>query len=348
VKASIKWLVTLGFVLLAAAVLLRNYAQFRNEPAHDEDEDEETVKMPSRVSVTNGQTSISLDAATQQRMGIDVARLKTVDSARQESAAAVVLATAPLVMLRNGYVAAETQLQKAQVQLAVSNGEYERLQTLYSENQNVSQKALEAARGAMQTDRTSVDAAQKGLGIAASAAQQSWGGAVAGWVANDSPPLKSVLNQQTMLVQLTLPIGTSLEAPRRITLCTPSGNMVEADYVSPFPQVDPRIQGISELYLARAYPVLEPGMNLVAHLPVGKQLRGVLIPQSAVVWWQGEAWVYEQVSPGRFVREAAPTDIPLPSGYFAARSFTSQVALVVRGAQFLLSEEFRSQIQPED
>jgi hypothetical protein len=89
-------------------------------------------------------------------------------------------------------------------------------------------------------------------------------------------------------------------------------------------------------------------MNLVAHLPVGKHLRGVLIPQSAVVWSQGEARVYEQVSPGRFVREAAPTDIPLPSGYFAARSFTPQTALVVRGAQFLLSEEFRSQSQPED
>jgi hypothetical protein len=178
--------------------------------------------------------------------------------------------------------------------------------------------------------------------------QQSWGGAVAGWVANDSPPFVSVLNQQAMLVQLTLPIGTSTEAPPRITLSTPNGSTAQADYVSPFPQVDPRIQGISELYLARGYPVLEPGMNLVAHLSVGKRLGGLLIPQSAIVWWQGKTWVYEQVSPGRFMRKAAPTDMPLPGGYLAAQGYTPETALVMRGAQFLLSEEFRSQIQPED
>jgi hypothetical protein len=75
VKTSIKWLAALGFVLLAAAVLLRTYAQFRNDPPQDQDEEEEqeAIKIPSRVSVTNGQMSISLDAATQQRMGIDVA-----------------------------------------------------------------------------------------------------------------------------------------------------------------------------------------------------------------------------------------------------------------------------------
>lgn len=347
-RASIKWLAALGFVLLAAAVLLRTYAQFHSDPPQDADDKAEAVKMPSRVSVTGGQTSISLDAAAQQRMGIAVARLRTADSAHEESAAAVVLAAAPLVMLRNSYISAEAQLQKAQAQLGVSNSEYERLQALYNENQNVSQKALEAARGVMQTDRASVDAAQKSLGIAVSTAQQSWGGAVAGWVAKDSPSLSSVLNQQAMLVQLTLPIGASTQAPRKITLSTPSGNTAVADYVSPFPQVDPRIQGVSELYLARAYPVLEPGMNLVARLPVGKRLRGVMIPQSAVVWWQGAAWVYEQISAGHFVREAAPTDLPLPGGYFAGRNFTPGTMLVVRGAQFLLSEELRSQIQPED
>ncbi|HEV2423852.1 MAG TPA: multidrug transporter [Terriglobia bacterium] len=347
-KASIKGLAALGFVLLAAAVLLRTYAQFRGDPPQDTDDEEEAVKMPSRVSVTNGQTSISLDAATRQRMGVEVARVRTVDSTRQEPAAATVLATGSLVTLRNSYVAAGAQLQKAQAQLAVSNSEYERLQALYNENQNVSQKALEAARGAVQIDRASVDAAQKTLSTAASAAQQSWGGAVAGWVAGGSPLLASVLDQQSVLVQLTLPLGGSLQPPRRILLSTPGGSTATADYVSPFPQVDPRIQGVSELYVARAYPALEPAMNLLAHLPVGRRLHGVLIPQSAVVWWRGAAWVYQRVSDGHFVREAAPTDMPLSGGYFAGRNFTPETRLVVRGAQFLLSEEFRSQIQPED
>jgi hypothetical protein len=165
---------------------------------------------------------------------------------------------------------------------------------------------------------------------------------------NSSPLLASVLDQQAMLVQLSLPPGTSFEDPPEINVATPSGKTVDASYISPFPQVDPRIQGVSELYFARGYPALEPGMNLIARLSVGKILRGVLIPHSAVVWWQGEAWVYVRTSPTRFTRREAPTNMPLKGGYFATTGFKPGNELVVRGAQFLLSEEFRSQIQPED
>jgi type IV secretory pathway VirB2 component (pilin) len=185
----------------------------------------------------------------------------------------VVLAT---VMLRNSYVAAEAQLQKAQAQLAVSNGEYERLQTLHNENQNVSQKDFEAARGVMQTDRASLDAAQKALSIAASAVQQSWGGAVAGWVANDSPPLASVLNQQAMLVQLTLPIGTSPEAPPRITLSTPNGNTAQADYLSPFPHFQTAFTGTIATGLALVAIVVGGLMFAFGEGAAKRTLAGVI------------------------------------------------------------------------
>jgi hypothetical protein len=67
-----------------------------------------------------------------------------------------------------------------------------------------------------------------------------------------------------------------------------------------------------------------------------------------MVWWQGYAWVYEQTTPGRFVRRQVPTDSPLESGVFVSRGFSPRDQIVIRGAQTLLSEEFRSQIQPED
>ncbi|MGH9354748.1 MAG: multidrug transporter, partial [Terriglobia bacterium] len=102
------------------------------------------------------------------------------------------------------------------------------------------------------------------------------------------------------------------------------------------------------LYMARSYPVLEPGMNLVAQLPAGRRLRGVLIPHAAVEWWQGQAWVYVQTVPGRYARRPVPTDEPLEGGYVATRGFAPGEDVVTRGAQELLSEEFRSQIQAQD
>lgn len=344
---ALKWLFAVGFVLLAASVFIHTYSQARKDPDTDEDQ-EEAVKVPSRVSVVNGQTVITLDAATQKHMDIAVARLRVADTQREEPAAATVLSAQGLVALRDAYVAAEAQVETAEAQLSVSSQEYERLKTLYAEDQNTSRRALQAAQGTLRTNRATLDAARKHLEIARSAVQQSWGGAVAGWAVSNSSPLASVLGQQAMLVQLTLPPGTPFEDLPEINVSTPNGNSAKASYVSPFPQVDPRIQGVSLLYLARAYPLLQPGMNLVARLPVGKRLRGILIPHSAIVWWQGQAWVYEQTAPTRFTRRAVPTDQPLGDGYFAASGFAPGAKVVTQGAQVLLSEEFRSQIQPED
>ncbi|HUY12707.1 MAG TPA: hypothetical protein VMX16_03620 [Terriglobia bacterium] len=345
---DLKRLFGAALVLVAASVLIRTIIQSDNAPAQDTDDKQQAIHVPSRVSVVNGQTMVALDASTQKRLDISVSPLRAVNTRPTKAAAATVLVTQGIVPLRNAYVAVEAQVETAQAQLAVSRQEYGRLKALYAQNQNASKKALEAAEGLLRTDRASLDAAQKQLEIAQWAVEQAWGGAVAGWVAQDSPTLKAVLTQRAVLVEVTLPPGSAFQDPPAVTLSTPNGDTVEASYVSPFPQVDPRIQGVSLLYVARSYPSLEPGMNLAAHLPAGKRLRGVLIPRAAVIWWQGQAWVYEQTAPGRFARRPVSTDEPLQGGYFAAQGFAPGAQVVTRGAQEMLSEEFRSHIQAED
>ena len=72
------------------------------------------------------------------------------------------------------------------------------------------------------------------------------------------------------------------------------------------------------------------------------------MPEQGVVWWQGKAWVYQQTAPDRFVRRALSTETPVPSGFVVAKGFDPGEKIVLNGAQSLLSEEFRSLIQPED
>jgi len=87
---------------------------------------------------------------------------------------------------------------------------------------------------------------------------------------------------------------------------------------------------------------------VTARLPVGGLVRGVLVPQRAVVRWQGNAWVYEELSPGHFVRREIPTDTMLANGVLVSGSLSPGHRIVTTGAQALLSEESRSLIQPED
>ena len=69
------------------------------------------------------------------------------------------------------------------------------------------------------------------------------------------------------------------------------------------------------------------------------------VPADAVVWWQGRAWVYVQIDPQRFARREIPADAPVPGGWFLSKGIDAGDRVVNRGAQQLLSEEFRSQIE---
>jgi len=89
-------------------------------------------------------------------------------------------------------------------------------------------------------------------------------------------------------------------------------------------------------------------MNVLAFLPSGSATEGADVPASAVVWWQGRAWVYRRTGQDTFARVEIATDLPAPGGGYIARDVPEDAEIVTRGAQLLLSEEFRAQIQVED
>jgi hypothetical protein len=347
---TLKWALGVGVALATAVILVRTVAQFRSDPSKEEEEEkkEEAIKPPSRVSIQNGQAVITLDAETQSRVGIAIAPLKPITARGQVTAPAVVLSAQELVSLRNSYVAALAALEKARANTDVALQQYDRLKALYQDNQNASQKDLQAAQGILRSSQADLQTAQQDLALQAAAARQSWGDVVAKWIVDDPPPLDRVLDQRDFLVQVTLPRDQVSTAPQTISLEIPGSHHTQALLVSTFPRIDSRIQGLSFLYVTQNHLTLAPGLNLVARLAVGVPRRGVLVPRSAVVWWQGRAWVYQQVAPGHFVRRQVPTETPLEKGVFVSTGLAAGNQIVMRGAQTLLSEEFRTQLQAEE
>ncbi len=344
---NLKW--TLGGALVVLAVVLLIWAAVghltRVSGQEKDEEEKRPIQAPPHVSVQNGETVVTLDATTQGRLGLTLATLQALSARQQLRALATVLPVEDLTSLRETYVVARSKLEKAHVNVDVSRKQYERLKSLYENDQNTSLKALEAARAALYANQADADSGERELALQESAAQQRWGKVVAGWLASGSPSLQRLLDQRDLLIQVTLLPGEALAAPQTASLQIPNGGIVRASLVSPFPRLDPRIQGTSFLYLTEAHPGLTPGMNLVAPLSVGQVMRGVVVPEGAVVWWQGKAWVYQQTSPERFVRREVPTEVPVQKGWFVSTGFAAGDKIVVGGAQMLFSEEFRSQIR---
>jgi hypothetical protein len=80
----------------------------------------------------------------------------------------------------------------------------------------------------------------------------------------------------------------------------------------------------------------------------GADAEGALVPDGAVVQWEGLAWAYLQRAPGRFERVRVPTDRPAPGGWLVGAPLAAGDSVVVRGAEELLSEEFRARVTVGD
>ncbi len=244
---------------------------------------------------------------------------------------------------------AKAQVERARASLEASRKEYERLKPLH-DNQNISAKVFQAAEATSRSDEANAGAAQTAVSVLEGTIRQRWGMVVARWLFDGSKEFERLMQRQDVLLQITLPPGSRLSsAPRNARIQSPEGKIASASLISPSPSTDPRIQGMSFFYLAQARTTdLLPGMNVLAYLPNGSQTQGVIVPASAVVWWQGKAWIYRQKDSDHFVRREIPTETPVGDGWFVGQGLSPNDRLVASGAQLLLSEELRSQIQVGD
>lgn len=340
------------------ALLIFAFIEGRKELALER-ERERPIRAPSRLSTQDGERVVTLDRTTRDKSGIVVAPLDAISHQEALKAYGVVVELQNFIDLRSRYAAAKAQAGKTEAALETSRKTYERLKGLYENNRNISDKALQAAEGTWRSDRADAEAAQETLHTLENTGRQQWGEALAGGLFEGASAVERLMRQQDRLVQITLPVGSALSPPKTASVQTAEGGWTSAHLISPSPRTDPRIQGISFFYSAPAQTGLLPGMNVLASLPVGSRKKGVVVPASAVVLWEGTASVYLQKEADRFVRRAVPTDVPLTSesalparsqkeGWFVAKSLSAGDRLVVVGAQLLLSEELRAQIQVGD
>lgn len=337
----------LAILILAGvgALLVWAFIEGRKELAMEQ-ERERPVKSASRVSIQDGESIVTLDPATQMKSGITVTPLEPVSHHGELRAYGIVLQPQDLIDLRNNYAAAKARVERTRASLEASRKAYERLKTLRENNRNISDKAFQTAEATWRSDEAEARAAEEALHTLEDTGRQQWGPVITTWLLDGLPAFARLLEQQDILIQITLPSGAQVSSwPQNAWVQTADGKRISARFVSPSPRTDPRIQGMSSFFLAPAQTGLLPGMNVIAYLPVGPQVSGVIIPDSAVVWWQGKAWVYVQKDTGRFARREISTDQPVQNGWFIEKSFSAGDWLVTSGAQLLLSEEFRAQIE---
>ena len=337
-----KTVLTAVFGILCVSLLAWAIQEGR-EHSSQEAKVEGQKNLVARVSTEDGHVVIRLDTSTEARMGLKVLPLRATTQQQELRGTAMVLSAQELTELRRGYLAAATELEKARANLSASQQEYQRLETLHRQDQNVSTKAVQAAEASWRTDEANVHSAENTVRLNEITARQSWGKVVGQWLLDGTPELNRLLELKEVLLQVSAPEASNGNAPRTAMIQGSHGKMWTARFLSVVPKVDPRLQVPSFLYIATARPDLAPGMSLTVLLPSGPSVGGTTIPGGAIVWWQGKAWAYVQSSPYTFTRREVRTETPVEGGWLVTEGFSPGDKIVTTAAQQLLSEEFRSQ-----
>lgn len=342
---SVKLLVAAGLVAFAALIGWEFVASRHAAVA----EAEQAIKVPVRVSGEPGKRIVTVDAATQVRSGIETKVLASAPNQQELRAYGMVLDVARLTELSNSYANAKAQVQTARAKLAMSKPAFERAEKLFNDTHVVSQAQLQAAEAAFGTDQASLTAADAQVHTLTATAYQEWGSVLGKSLVDQSPAITALIERQDYLLQITLPPGVTLKAaPASASIQVGKVERADITFVSPATRIDPKIQGVSFFYTAAAESGVLPGMNVLAFLPSGKSSPGTAVPASAVVWSEGRAWVYRRTGQETFVRVAITTDQPAPGGGYIATGLPDDAEIVTRGAQLLLSEESRAQIQVDE
>jgi hypothetical protein len=315
----------------------------------DNDEAERAVNPSARLTIKNGVVILTLNPADQQNAGIQTAHLSPAPAQASVLGYGTVLDPASLTDLSNRYLDAETSLQTATARLAVSRAAFERAKLLHKDQQNISTAQLQGAEGSFEVDKAALAAARSRLAMLAASARQAWGSVLGEALIDRAQLVTRLIERRDYLVKVTLPAGATIAAPPEAATTRINDRVeIRLALVSPATATDPKLQGISYLYSAAAESGLLPGMNLQILLAAGPVAGGVVVPEAAVVWLQGKAWTYLRTGATTFVRREIAPNRPGPGGGYVVADLPVDEQIVVRGAQTLLSEEFRAQVPVED
>jgi hypothetical protein len=297
-----------------------------------------------RTAIEEGRTVVRLSAQERARIGIRTEARHSAAHREELQAYGSVLDLARVTDLTNAHAGARAALQTAQARAEVSRSALLRARTL---GQYATTVQVEAAEGTFQTDQAALAAAESQVRTLSATAQQEWGPVIGRAIVERSPVITRLIERTDFLVQVTLPPGESLKGPPAAAFAEvpPQSARVALAYVSPATRTDPRIQGLSFFYTVSGDSGFLPGMSMLAFLAADRSVTGLSVPEDAVVHWQGGAWVYRGVGPDAFARHRLKADPPMSADSYVVEDLPGGTEIVLVGAQALLSEEMKSQLQ---
>ncbi len=328
-------------------------AAVENSHDDDDDDDDDDDAPIERLMV-------QIDDDIADYAGIETTSLASSSFFPESKATATVIDIRPLVTIKARYNQAVSALNVAKVAERSAAQELKRLNTLAKGVGSVAAKKVSYARGVWQQANAELQGLEFEIQAVKDEATQSWGRVVTDWILEKgSVQWQRLLSHQDSLLLVVLPVDLSLAADVSFIRISRDGSHDQgrkAYFVSPAVSTGTLTQGESYFFKITTGK-LRSGMRLEAWVPTANTpLMGVFVPDNAMIWYDGQPWVYIENEDDLYQRRSVRHGLPATGGLFVEHgsfdggqeSLVEGELLVIKGAQMLLSEEFRWQILDED
>ena len=339
----------LGLVALLAAIALYLGRDEYQELARRNGE-EIGVQTTADEKIGPGRLRIGEKERAASALGI--AALQPVDAGLSTPVQGVVVDLRTLVEARGRYLTQSAEIRALRVTATNLETEARRARSLFEDDRNVSERAALQAEAEARAARERLAAAETALRALIESLTAEWGGTLTDAALGGSANFKALLEGREVLALVSFPRDDGAARGQRTLLVEPAGGGVrtQATLVGPAPL---SLAGASgPTYFCRLPAAgMRVGTRLSGHVAGGaSKTAGVVVPESAVVWFAGRAWVYARDEKDPDVFERTPVDATrlVPGGWFDAGELEPGREVVVTGAQLLLSEELEYQIRNEN
>ena len=251
----------------------------------------------------------------------------------------------PLLEIHNHLSIAVAKFSAAKADFSQAHQALKRLQNLH-QNKAISTRKLQQQQAMWRSSKAHLDTTRLQMETMQQNLRLNWGEKLS----SKNEHILGISSGQQVLLSVTLPANKTLPSETETIFVHPAGNRkkaIAAKFISAALQADQLSQGESYFFLA-TNTRLRAGMRITAWLPQPSKLSGVIIPETALLWYLGQTFVYLETQPQTFTRHTISEPVKSLTGFFVQDKHLVGKKIVVTGAQTLLSEEFRSQIPDED
>lgn len=151
----------------------------------------------------------------------------------------------------------------------------------------------------------------------------------------------------TTLVRLDFPQALDRDLKNVSVVPLGGGEATTVTAIWPAPSGSVAMPGTAFFALMPSGPGLRPGDRAKVTAEASSALKGVVVPASAIVVYEGASWCYVETATGKFERKAVSLSNPVTDGYLV-QDLEAGTKVVARGASVLLSREAEPVFDDDD